>query len=102
MRNCPHHISAWLSEIDYQHLKRLMDESGQTTSDIIRDLLKGQEIKSRPTQDTTALLRQLSAIGNNINQIAHTANATRSVASGQVKELHSLLEQIWQLVMEHF
>jgi len=47
-------------------------------------------------------LRQLSAIGNNINQIAHTANATRSVASGQVKELRSLLEQIWQLVMEHY
>ena len=102
MRNCPYHISAWLSESDYQHLKRLMDESGQTTSDILRDLLKGQEIRPRPTQDTTDLLRELSAIGNNINQIAHTANATRSVSSGQIKELRGMLEQVWQLVMEHY
>ena len=102
MRNCPHHVSAWLSESDYQRLKRLMSESGQTTSNIIRDLLQGREIKAKPTQDSAALLRQLSAIGNNINQIAHTANATRSVSSGQIKELRGMLEQIWQLVMEHY
>lgn len=102
MRNCPHHVSAWLSENDYQRLKRLMNESCQTTSNIIRDLLHGQEIKPRPAQDIADLLRELSAIGNNINQIAHTANATRSVSSGQIKELRGMLEQVWQLVMEHY
>ena len=97
MRSCPHHISAWLSESDYRHLKKLMDASGLTTSSIIRDLLRGLEVRPRPTEYTVAILRQLSAIGNNINQIAHTANATRSVSSAQVEEVQRLLHEIWQM-----
>ncbi len=97
MRSCPHHISAWLSESDYCHLKKIMDASGLTTSSIIRDLLRGLEVRPRPTEYTVAILRQLSAIGNNISQIAHTANATRSVSSTQVKKVQSLLDEIWQM-----
>lgn len=102
MRSCPHHISAWLSEEDYRHVKRQMQVSGKSASDLIRDLLRGLEVKPRPTQDTAELLRQISAVGNNINQIAHTANATRSVSSAQLDEVRRLLEEIWSLCLERF
>lgn len=102
MRSCPHHISAWLSESDYRHLKKLMDASGLTTSNIIRKLLEGVEVTPRPTEHTIALLRELSAIGNNINQIAHTANATQSVSTAQVKEVRWLLDKIWTKIKDDY
>lgn len=102
MRSCPHHISAWLSESDYRHLKKLMDASGLTTSNIIRKLLEGVEVTPRPTEHTIALLRELSAIGNNINQIAHTANATQSVSTAQVEEVRWLLDKIWTKIKDDY
>lgn len=102
MRSCPHHISAWLSESDYRHLKKLMDASGLTTSNIIRKLLEGVEVTPRPTEHTIALLRELSAIGNNINQIAHTANATRSVSSAQLNEVQRLLGEAWKMIQDAY
>ena len=56
-------------------MKKLMDASGLTTSNIIRKLLEGVEVTPRPTEHTIALLRELSAIGNNINQIARDCNS---------------------------
>ncbi len=102
MRSCPHHISAWLSESDYRHLKKLMDASGLTTSNIIRKLLEGVEVTPRPTEHTIALLRELSAIGNNINQIAHTANATQSVSTAQLNEVQRLLGEAWRMVKDAY
>lgn len=102
MRSKQKFVGAWLSEIEYHHLRQQMDKGGQSASDILRGLLMGLDVKPRPERDTAALLRQLSAIGNNINQIAHTANATRSVTSSQVKELRKLLEEVWQVVMENY
>ena len=102
MRSCPHHISAWLSESDYRHLKKLMDASGLTTSNIIRKLLEGVEVTPRPTEHTIALLRELSAIGNNINQIAHTANATQSVSTAQLNEVQRLLGEAWKMIQDAY
>ena len=102
MRSCSHHISAWLSESDYRHLKKLMDASGLTTSNIIRKLLEGVEVTPRPTEHTVALLRELSAIGNNINQIAHTANATRSVSTAQLNEVQRLLGEAWKMIKDTY
>ena len=79
-----------------------MDASGLTTSNIIRKLLEGVEVTPRPTEHTIALLRELSAIGNNINQIAHTANATRSVSSTQLNEVQRLLGEAWKMIQDAY
>ena len=34
-------------------------------------------------------------MGNNLNQIAHLANATGKITEEQWKETHQLLEKIW-------
>lgn len=34
-------------------------------------------------------------MGNNLNQIAHLANATGKITEDQWKETHQLLEKIW-------
>ena len=102
MRSKQKFVGAWFSEIEYHHLHQQMEKSGQSASDILRELVMGLDVKPRPERDAAELLHHLSAIGNNINQIAHTANATRSVTTSQVKELRGLLEEVWQAVMENY
>ena len=45
-----------------------------------------------------ALLRELSAIGNNINQIAYWANARRSVRESEIADAAVLARRAWELV----
>lgn len=40
---------------------------------------------------------ELNRIGNNINQIAHVANATGSIYREDVKKLQEMMDTIWQL-----
>ena len=40
---------------------------------------------------------ELNRIGNNINQIAHVANATGAIYREDVKKLQEMMDTIWQL-----
>ena len=62
---------------------------------VIRKLLVGYEIRPRPNATYIKLIKELSAVGNNLNQIAHLANATGKITEDQWKETHQLLEKIW-------
>ena len=48
-----------------------------------------------PNATYIKLIKELSAVGNNLNQIAHLANATGKITEDQWKETHQLLEKIW-------
>ena len=52
--------------------------------------------------DSRAVLRELSAIGNNINQIAHTVNAQKYAADSQVDRAVALVQRAWRLVKDSF
>jgi len=60
-----------------------------------RKMLVGYEIRPRPNATYIKLIKELSAVGNNLNQIAHLANATGKITEDQWKETHQLLEKIW-------
>ena len=47
-----------------------------------------------------APLRELSAIGSNVNQIAYWANARQSVSEADIQAAAALVRQAWQLVKE--
>lgn len=77
MRKREHFIGLWLDDREYKHLLKQCSISGLNTSALIRHSVMGVEILPRPPDACAALLRELSAIGNNINQIAHNTNAKR-------------------------
>ena len=70
MRKRPRHVSVWMNETEYRH----------------------------PPDQYAALLRELSAIGNNVNQIAHWANAARSIREPEIVEAAVLAHKAWELV----
>ena len=98
MRERKHFIGVWLDDKEYNHLMQLCATSGLSTSAVLRQILSGTQLRPRPPDQYTALLRELSAIGNNVNQIAHWANAARSIRESEIVEAAVLAHKAWELV----
>ncbi len=65
---------------------------------LIRQLIMGVELHPRPPDEFAALLRELSAIGNNLNQLARVANATGSISAKAVETMLERHSEIWRKV----
>lgn len=100
MRKREHFIGLWLNDAEYQRLLKQCELSGLSTSALIRHAISGMEIKPRPPDTYAALLRELSAIGNNVNQIAYWANARKGVTDAEIKNAAALIREAWRLVKE--
>lgn len=92
------HLSLRLNETEYAHLKRLSETCGLKLEPTIRSLIMGADLKPRPPEVYAELLRQVSAIGNNINQIARVANGTGRVRQTEIDALQDMLSEVWRLV----
>ena len=77
MRTRPRCIGLWLSDAEHEHLANQCAVTGLNANALIRKLIMGENLRPRPPDTYAALLRELSAIGNNVNQLAHQANAGR-------------------------
>ncbi len=58
----------------------------------------GVELQPRPPEQLTDLLRHMSAIGNNINQIARIANGTGHVSEKDIEYIRSSQSEIWKVL----
>lgn len=96
------HVSVWLNDAELDHLRRQAVAAGLGMDPFLRSLILGVELRPRPPDTYAALLRELSAIGNNINQIAHTVNAQKYVADSQVDRAVALVQRAWRLVKDSF
>ena len=100
MRKREHFIGLWLDDREYSHLLKQCSVSGLSTSALIRHSVMGVEVLPRPPDTYAALLRELSAIGNNVNQIAHNTNANKAAAQAEIDEAVKLVRQAWRLVKD--
>lgn len=89
-----------LTDEEYTKLKSLAKEAGVSMEALIRKLIMGETLRPRPPDSYTEILRQLSAIGNNINQIAYWANATKGISSNEIHDAAILVQQAFALVKE--
>ena len=100
MRNRTIQRKVYLSADEDKKLKKIINESGMTLSQVFRSYIIGTEIKPRPPDEIVKLYRELSAIGNNINQLAYKANGLRVMNVEEVKKMRIALEKIWDKVVE--
>ena len=75
MRGIAKRISLRLDSAEYAHLKQLSADTGLKMEPVLRRLIVGAELRPRPPDELPELLRQLSGMAVNINQIAKVANA---------------------------
>ena len=100
MRKRNRHVSVWMTEQEYQHLKKQTARGGLGVDPFIRNLVAGTEIKPHPPEEYAALLREMSAIGNNINQLAHWANARGSAREEELQKAAELAQEAWRKVKD--
>ena len=98
MRERDHFIGVWLDDKEYAHLNQLCETSGLSAGAVLRQALAGVQLRPRPPDEYTKLLRELSAIGNNVNQIAYWANARKSILEAEIVDAVQLVRKAWELV----
>jgi len=91
-------ISVRLNDIEHSRLKKQSGLSGLSGEALIRSLIMGMDIKPIPPDQLGEILRQLSAIGNNINQIARVANGMGRISREDIDAIKSMQAQIWHQV----
>ncbi len=69
-----------LTDEEWATVQARVRETGRTTGRYLRELALGTIPHARPTQANADLVRALAKIGNNLNQLAHVANATDRLA----------------------
>ena len=92
----------WLTDAELAHLRKQAAAAGLGIDPFLRSLMLGVQLRPRPPDTYAALLRELSAIGNNINQIAHTVNGQKYAADSQVDQAVALVYRAWRLVKDSF
>lgn len=100
MRDRQHFVGAWLGDKELAHLREQCAVTGLSVSAFVRKAITGVQLRPRPPGEYGALLRELAAIGNNINQIAYWANARKSIHEPEIVEAAVLANQAWRLVKD--
>ena len=88
----------WLSERENTRLDRLAKTAGCSRSAVMRSLIMGAEIRPRPPAEWPELVRQVSAIGNNINQLVRVANSEKTVEPQVLQDVMRLQAAVWEKV----
>ena len=86
-----------LNAAEYAHLCQQAKAAGLKKEPFIRTLIMGVNLRPRPPDEYAEIRRQLSAIGNNINQIARAVNARGFAAKEEIAAITAAQEMIWAI-----
>ena len=95
-RNCA--VLVRLTKREKQELQKKAKSCSMKMEPFIRKLIMEIEIKARPPNEYVQLIREVNAIGNNINQIAHIANAECKISEEKIKEVKQYQNDLIRLV----
>lgn len=98
MRKRRHVIPLRLTEKELQHLNRQAEQSGMSREKFLRALVMGKTIRPRPCAHHADLLRKVSGLCNNANQLAHRANSTGVAGQESVEKMIQISQEIWKEV----
>ena len=75
-----------LTEEEAEHLNELVRKSGRSKEAFLREMVRGYQLCEKPDPVFYKMMRELSAIGNRINQLAVKANALGFVDTPMLRE----------------
>ena len=76
MRNRNHIVVVHLNDKEYDRLNQKCRQAGLRREQFARAAFEGINIRPRPPDTYKELAREIAAVGNNLNQIAHRVNST--------------------------
>lgn len=87
-----------LTDKELKHLNQLAAQSGVSREKFLRALIMGKTIRPRPCTHHEDLLRKVSGLCNNANQVAHRANSTGVAGQESVDKMIQISQEIWKEV----
>ena len=102
MRKRGHVIPLRLNEREYRYLCEQVKISGLSREEYLRSLILGKEIHPRPCTHHAELVRQISGLCNNANQLAKVANTYGEASQQSVEEMTSIARAVWKEVKENW
>ena len=94
-----HHLHIELTREQYDLLCRQAKACGLTKRAFLARLIEGQPFRAMPSREIRELRTEIHRIGNNINQIARSAN-TGIARPEDARRALFLLEQVYGLLSE--
>ena len=91
-----------LSEKEHERLQQHVQKTGLSREVFIRSIISGYIPKPLPPLDYYTLLRELHAIGNNLNQLAARANTTGHIDTAVFQYEANRLRRAVQEIQEAF
>lgn len=98
MREIAKSLSLRLTEEEHIALQSRAKEYGLKIETTVRRLIAETHIESRPQEVYADMLRELSAIGKQINQIAYQANVQKGITDAEVSRAAALVRQVYALI----
>lgn len=95
-RNCA--ILVRLTEKEKKTVQNKSKLCGLKMEPFIRKLIMGVEVKARPPNEYAQLIREINAIGKNINQIARVSNMARTISQDDIDTVKKNQNEIMRLV----
>ena len=104
MRKRDIRIQVRLSDIQYKKLLDDIARSKETISSYIRKLIIGTQLKEKPDYEFYNVMKELTKIGVNLNQIAHVANSTNIIDKDfynqEAKKWNEISRQIKNMIKD--
>jgi len=91
-------ITFRVTEKEYERIKKKAANTTLKMEPFIRTCLTNKPIEPLPPVNWMDAVRQMSGIANNINQIAHVANISKTVSEESISEIKELLLKCWKCV----
>ena len=90
-----HRVTVCLTEEEHLRLNEMCKATRLTMSKLIRFLLSGYLPAQAPPAEYSVLIKELRAVGNNLNQITRAVNAGM-ISAAELNETREELKKIWQ------
>ncbi len=100
MRTRKNKVECYLNDTELRHLKKQVRIVGINQSAVIRKLIMGLNVNPRPPDELHEVYCLVANIANNINQIAHVANATGYLHHEQIDTVVFLAKKCWEHIKE--
>ena len=98
MREIAKSMSLRLTEEEYIALQARAKEYVLKIEPTVRRMIVETHIESSPQEIYTDMLRELSAIGKQINQIAYQANVQNRITDAEASRSAALVRQAYTLI----
>ena len=98
MRERPYKKLLRLNQSERNRLLYLSKSTGLNQEQVLRKALMNAPLLERPTADYLKMSYQISALGNNLNQLAHVANASGNANNTDLLIARQIMEKVWMYI----